>query len=173
MSVLTGKQCYLAGPIENASDPNALNWRIEPRKILREKFGINLFDPTEDPKQQWAASLHKAREEKDYNKMVRIAKSFVQKDLATIDKSDFIIAYLPYRTPTTGTIHEIIHSDDVKKPVILICPQGKEFLPLWFYGFIDQNTMFGSWNDLYFYLEEVNNGKHISNRRWNLVYGLV
>lgn len=168
---LAGTMCYLSGAIEH--NDYGTNWRTVPTKVLKEKFKINVFDPFEDPKQKWSDKLKKAQAEQNYDEMVRIAQNFVQKDLSIIDRCDFLIGYLPYKVPTTGTIHEIIHANNIKKPVLLICPEGKQFIPLWFYGFIDVNTMFGQWNDLYNYLQEVDNAQHTSNRRWNLIYGLV
>ena len=167
---LKNKKCYLSGPIEHGS---GTNWRIEPKRILKERFGINLFDPFADPKQQWVPALNKARDEKNYEEMRRIAKSFVRKDLSEVDKSDFVIGYLPFKVPTTGTHHEIINSNDRKKPTLLICPTGKQNIPLWYYGFIPHQTMFSSFDELYEYLQEVNDGKHLSNDRWSCVYDLV
>ena len=172
MGYLAGKRCYLGGPIENG---DALgDWRVGPRKVLREEFGIDLFDPFEDPKQQWVAKLNKARDECDFDTMAEIAEAFVHKDLGTVDGCQFVISYLPYKVCTTGTHHEIINSSDLKKPTLLVCPQGKQFLPLWYFGFIDhKDFMYGGWEPLYAYLREVDAGLHKHNKRWRMVYGLV
>jgi hypothetical protein len=168
---LEGKRCYLSGAIENDSSEH--NWRIEPTKILQHDFKINVFDPFADPKQQWVPDLNSARKNKDYNEMKRIAKSFVRKDLKEVDHAHFLIAHLPYKVPTTGTTHEIINSNNAKNPTLLVCPQGKEFVPLWFYGFIRHQFMFGSWDELWAYLHSVNLGEHMDNDRWASVYGLI
>ena len=172
MSVLKGKRCYLSGPIENDSTPHH-NWRTEPKRILTEEFGIDLFDPFADPKQQWVGDLYKARDECDYETITRIAKSFVRKDLCMVDRADFLISCLPYKVPTTGTHHEVINSSNAKKPTLLVCPDGKNKIPLWYYGFIPHEVMFGSWDELYEYLREVEAGKHRHNNRWAYVYGLI
>ena len=171
MNVLQGKRCYLSGPIEN--DPSATNWRTEPKKVLLSEFRIDLFDPFEDPKQVWAEPLKVARDEHDYDEMARIAKMFVRKDLSMVDRADFVISCLPHRVPTTGTHHEIINSNNAKKPTLLVCPQGKNLVPAWYYGFIPHDVMFGSWEELYTYLREVNAGKHKDNNRWHFIYGMV
>ena len=41
MSVLKNKTMYLSGAIEFGGD---VNWRIEPKKILTEEFGLHIFD---------------------------------------------------------------------------------------------------------------------------------
>jgi hypothetical protein len=171
MGYLAGKRAYLSGAIE-FGNPND-NWREGPRKVLREEFNIDLFDPFEDPKQQWVEKLHKAREECDYNEMARIAEKFVHKDLSIVDECRFVVAYLPHKVCTTGTHHEIINSVNLKKPVMIVCPQGKQFTPLWYYGFIPHEFMFGSWGSLYTYLYEVDAGLHKENKRWRRVYDLV
>lgn len=168
--VLENTRCYLSGPIEHGNGPD---WRIGPKKVLTEEFRINLFDPFSDPKQQWVPLLNKARAEKNYDEMARIAANFVRKDLAVVDRQDFIISCLPYKVPTTGTHHEIINSVNAKKPTLLVCEQGKEFIPLWYYGFIPHEMMFGSWEECYAYLRSVNAGKHKDNNRWAYVYGMV
>jgi hypothetical protein len=164
-------RCYLGGPIEN--DNTAHNWRVEPSKVLRERFKVNLFDPFSDPKQQWVPELITARDECNFERMAEIAKDFVSKDLIMVERSDFLISYLPKGVPTTGTHHEIIFSSGNKKPTLLVCPQGKQFVPLWYYGWIPHQCMFGSWEALYDYLQEVVEWKHTENRRWKYRYGLI
>ena len=171
MSHLQNTRGYLSGCIEY--DKHEKNWRNEPKRVLIERFKINLFDPFDDPKQQWVAHLKKARDEKNYDEMARIAKAFVRKDLCMVDRSDFLIAYLPHSVPTTGTHHEIINSSNAKKPTLLVCPQGKENLAFWYYGFVPHDMMFGSWEELYNYLDEVNQGLHKNNDKWGFVYGLI
>lgn len=172
MNPLRGSRCYLSGPIE-FEDGMEKNWREEPKQVLRTKFGIDVFDPYADPKQQWAPALREARDRKDFETMARIARDFVKKDLKKVDRSDFLVAYLPKGLATTGTHHEIINSVNMKDPTLLVCPQGKEHVPLWYYGFIPHEFMFGNWEDLYAYLEEVDKGKHTDNNRWVFLYDLI
>lgn len=172
MSYLEGKRVYLSGPIEHGQEDGD-NWRIEPSKVLVQEFHVNLFDPFNDPKQQWLPFLTAARESRDYEQMATIAKPFVRKDLCMVDRSDFLIAYLPRGVPTCGTHHEIINSVNAKKPVLLVCPQGKEFVPFWYFGFIPHTQMFSNWGDLYQYLREVNDGKLRGDDRWHFVYGVI
>lgn len=168
---LAGKRCYLSGPIEN--DNAGCNWRTEPKRILTKKFKIDMFDPFADPKQVFADNLYEARDKQDYDTIAKIAKGFVRKDLAMVDRADFLIACLPYKVATCGTHHEIINSNNAKKPTLLVCPQGREFVPLWYYGFIPHECMFGCWEDLYDYLKDVDAGKHKDNNRWHFIYGMV
>jgi len=170
MSVLKDKRLYLSGPIEFNAD---IDWRVKPKKKLVKEFGFDLFDPFDDPKQSKTGALLEARRTKNYKKMRKIAKQFVRKDLGKVDRCDVVVAYLPDGVRTTGTIHEIIESNNKKKPTLLVCPTGKEMLPYWLYGFIRTEFMFGSWKKLYEYLREVDAGIHKKNDRWAFIYGLI
>jgi len=165
------KRGYMSGPIEH--DDSGHNWRTEPKRILTEEFGINVFDPFADPKQTLTSELLEARDSRNFETITRIAKGFVRKDLSMVDRADIVFANLPYKVPTCGSHHEIINSNNAKKPTLLVCPQGKQFVPLWYYGFIPHEFMFDSWDYLYEYLREVNAGKHMHNNRWSYVYGLI
>jgi nucleoside 2-deoxyribosyltransferase len=171
MSYLKNKRCYIGGPIEHF---NSDNWRIAPKKTLVEAFGINVFDPYADPKQQWVPELEKARKTRDLETMHQIASQFVRKDMAIVDRTDFGIWNLPYKVPTTGSTEEIISCNRAKKPTILVCEQGREYLPVWFHGYKSlRKYMFDNFEQVYQYLHEVESGIHQNDPRWDFVYGLI
>lgn len=170
MGYLSDANFYLSGPIE--FDQN-INWRDSVIDKLKKDFNINVFDPFSDPKQQWVETIKELKQKKDYDKLTEIAKLFVRKDLAMVDRCDALIAYLPHKVPTVGTHHEIINANNMKKPVMLVCPEGKENMPVWYYGCLNHKNFFSSWKELYDFLEEVNNGNLIKQNRWNFVYGVV
>jgi len=170
MGYLKDKRLYLSGPIEH--DTTDHNWRTEPKEILMQKFGVNIFDPFDDPKQNLSSDLHKAREQNDVDTIVHIAKGFLRKDLCLVDRSDLLIAYLPYKVPTTGACHEIINSNNAKKPTLLVTNLDKvSYIPLWYFGFIPKEFMFAGWQSLFNYLKEVDEGMHKHNNRWSFIYG--
>lgn len=168
---LKNTRCYLSGPIESANY-NEPDWRTQPKKTLFSSFGINVFDPFSDPKQQKAKALYEARERGDIKTIQSIAKPFVRKDLGEVDESKFIIAYVPSKVPTVGTVHEIINSNNAKKPTLLVSSTDRvSDIALWYFGFINLEFMFPNWEALYAYLSEVDVGMHKDNDRWSLVYG--
>lgn len=170
MNYLKGKRCYLSGPIQN--DDSQINWRTEPIKKIKNYFEMEVFDPFSDPKQQWVPVLKKAYEEKDYETLARIAKAFVKKDLSQLDRADLVIAYLPHKVLTTGTHHEIINSNNAKKPTLLVTNTNDiGDIPWWYFGCIKKEFFFPNWDALYVYLEEVNQDKHHDNNRWSYIYG--
>ena len=170
MNYLNNSNFYLSGPIEFGSEPN---WREDVIENLKVKFNINVFDPFSDPKQQWIDKINQYKKEKNFNKLTEIANKFVRKDLTMVDRCDALIAYLPYKVPTVGTHNEIINANNMKKPIMLICPEGKENIPIWYYGFMKHEIFFNSWNEIYSYLENVNKGNLIKNNRWDFVYGII
>jgi hypothetical protein len=171
MSILKQKRAYLSGPIEYSQD---INWRTKPKQVLVEEFGIDLFDPFCDPKQQWTEELNEARKNQDFETVTKICKLFVRKDLCWVDRSDFIISFLPYKVPTTGTVHEIINSNNAKKPTLLVTDaENVSYIPLWYFGFIPVEFMFAGWESLFSYLREVNSGLHKHNNRWSFIYGEI
>ena len=171
MNYLKNSNCYLSAPIESDNGPN---WRPMVKDSLSKQFGINVFDPFDDPKQQKWEDLKDAKANRDYNKIAKIAKRFVRKDLAMVDRSDFLIAYVPHQICTTGVCHEVINSNNAKKPTLLVTNLNDiSYIPIWYYGFIPVEFMFSNWQMLYNYLKEVNDGKHKNNDRWSVIYGEV
>lgn len=171
MNYLRNKRIYLSGPIEYCDSKT--DWRPAIKEVLENRFQLNIFDPFSDPKQSKADKLKAAKEKEDYKTVRKIVKKFVRKDLANVDGSHFLVAHLPPGVPTFGTVHEIINANNSKKPVLLVCQKGVQQIPSWFFGFIKRKYMFGSWEHLYNYLEEVDNGLHIDDDRWWLVNEVI
>lgn len=170
MGYLSGKHCYLGGAIEYDSGPD---WRPAVKNELASRFGIDVFDPAGDPKQQFVPEMMAARASRDLKTMRKISRRFLRKDLCKVDRSDFLISRLPKGMPTTGSVHEIIDANNRKKVTLLVCPEGVEHLSLWYFGFVPLKYMFGSFDELYDYLDKVNRGKCKKDDRWAFVYGLI
>lgn len=171
MRFLENKLMYLGGPIQHCEAKT--DWRPEVRDYLKVNFNLKVHDPFIDEKQIHFGSLQQAIEDKNYDLMGDISKNFVRKDLQVVDRSDFIIANLPYKVATYGTTEEIITAWRAKKPVLLHCSEGKHKIPAWFYGYIPHKYMFETWSDLFKYLHEVDDGVHKDDSRWAYVYGLI
>lgn len=153
MNKLENLRCYLAGPIEympkdyNGFDKNEL---ID----FLENLGIKVIDPKK-LKFQGVSEISNRDElfkNHDFQEIRRQMKIIVRKDLRAVDISDFIIAFLPKGVKTTGTVHEIIQADSQQKPVLLLCPEGIENIPAWYFGIIPLEYMFSSLDKLKDYL---------------------
>jgi len=172
MRALKGSKVYLSGPIEN-EDMNKADWRPPVIKVLSERFGIKVHDPSTDEKQGRAPLLVKALEDERYDDAEAVARLFVKKDFTLIGQSNFLIAYAPKGIVTTGTPCEVHYAVNDKKPVMVVCPEGKKYAPRWYFGNIRHRYIFGSWDDLYEYLQEVDEGEHKGNHRWWYVYDMI
>jgi len=162
LNILVGKRVYLSQPLEFADD---YSWRTEVKNRLKSEFGLKVFDPSDDPKQGVIEEIYKLRQAEDYDKLSKLAWSFVRKDLGICDRADMIIAYVPKDVKTTGVVHEIVNSNNAKKLTLLVEGTCKSKVPLWYFGFIDHNHIFGKWEELFKYLQEVNEGKHQDDPR--------
>lgn len=172
MSYLKDKRLYLSGPIEFGD--SVVNWRDKPKSFFENQFGLQVFDPFADEKQKLVSVLDQAKKDKDYDTITKICKGFCRKDLSLVDRADILVAYLPYKVPTTGTVHEIINANNAKKPTLLVTNKDCiTNIPLWYFGFIQKEFMFAGWDELYSYLIDVNAGKHKNNNRWSFVYGEI
>jgi len=172
MGPLYNTNCYLSSPIE-FDNLGATNWRQDVCDCLKEKFGINVFDPSKDIKQDSVVKMDIALENEDYDTVENICKMFTKKDLAVIDRSDFLIAASIKGIPTTGVPCEIIHAINLKKPVMIVATKGKKTASKWYFGNLKHQYIFGNWDDLYKYLQEVNEYKHVNNHRWWYTYKMV
>jgi hypothetical protein len=152
--MLNGSKAYLSGPMEFSNG----DYRTQPAIELLKTFGIQVFDPALDPKEQWVPDIKQAKADKDYMRIKSIAERFFRKDLGMLYQCDMTIAFLPYKVPTVGTHHEIIESWRCMKPTLLVCPDGIENIPVWYFGFMPLEHMFSSWDSLYDYLRRVDSG---------------
>ena len=165
---LSGKTFYLSSPIEFGTN----DWRHDFKEKIIKKFNLNIYDPFLDPKQQWVQQIAEARKEKDFDKMASVARRFYLKDCLMVDKTDGLIAYLPYKIATHGVPCEILQSVKANKPTYIICPEGKELIPIWYYGMISHKKMFGNINDLIDYFDKINNAKIDDDCLWH-IYDII
>jgi len=169
--ILSGKRVYLSSPMEHISP--ALNWN-EQRKsvitVLEEEFRLKVFDPYNDPKQTNISLLNQYKEQRDFDGVAKIAKDFLAKDLNAVNWADLVIAYVPKGVASCGVPHEIINANLGKKLVLLVEGTDKAKISIWYYGFIKHRFMFGAWQQLFDYLTEINEGKHIDDPRLQFLY---
>jgi len=68
--------------------------------------------------------------------------NLVEGDLAMLNGSQGMFAYLPKDAKTYGTTHEIIHSLDHQIPVVLVVPEGIQYVSRWLWGILGPNRIF-------------------------------
>jgi hypothetical protein len=89
--MLNGSKAYLSGPMEFSNG----DYRTQPAIELLKIFGIQVFDPALDPKEQWVPDIKQAKADKDYMRIKSIAERFFRKDLGMLYQCDMTIAFLP------------------------------------------------------------------------------
>ena len=122
MNILNKTKVYLAGNLENAK-ANTNTWRDY---VKNELGSLNIIflsplehmftdDMPEDESNQLAVKT--LRSNGEFDAVHQHMKKIVRKDLRLVDISDFFIFNIDTKTPTYGTIHELVlpsgHSRDI------------------------------------------------------------
>lgn len=147
----------MAGPIDNAAD-GGRTWRKDIAEFFHQ-LGVGVFDPTNKPLGQ--SEGKNFTQEINHLKVVDCnaartkMKEVVTNDLAMLDLSNFIVVYLDTDIYTCGTFSEITYAALEKKPVCIVCKQGKAAIPNWLWGLCKHEMFFNSWDELkQFFLQQ-------------------
>ena len=97
--------------------------------------------------------LIKLREVGDFDTLEKYAKEIVRFDLSLVDRSDIIILYINTDIHTTGSYGEFVTACNERKPVMIICKQGKNKIPIWLFGRLSHKYMFNNIEELIVYLK--------------------
>lgn len=172
MGRLAGMRAYVSGPMDSPESKGGLIWRktITPRL---QKMGVGVIDPTNKPCQgvleddKTRQNIAKSRESGDYELVQNYVKQIVKTDLRFVDVSDFLIVYLDIKEFPCGTYDELFMACNQRKPVLIVCPYGKNKVPGWLWGRIPHELFFGSFDDMFQYLEHIDKSKDIDTlNRW-------
>lgn len=152
-------RAYLCGPMDRVPD-GGIGWRRTLTPWLNSR-GIVVLDPTDKPCNigiETPESRHyRQKERKKGNLIPTLAdKAVRQIDLRMVDVTDFTIVYLNMDVHMCGTYEELMWANREKKPVLVMCEQGKHGAPDWLYWTLPPDHIFGSWNDLKNYIDYVN-----------------
>lgn len=161
MNNLLNQRAYLAGAIDLAGKDKGRGWR-EYIKPTLSRFGIKILDPCNKPtflareeSPDYFALKAKLKLEGRYDELSEIMKPIRQIDLALIDRSDLIIAAIDTNIHCCGTYEELAWAARCKKPIIIMCVQGKHGIPDWLFAMSKHESYFGSWDEVYSYLNYI------------------
>jgi hypothetical protein len=163
MNYLKDKSCYLCGAIKDLSD-DGISWRdhITPKLL---GYGLIVYDPCK--KNDNMAEIGEAKKnftniimKEDWKKIKEEFWPIVRWDLRSVDKSDFIIFDYNPEVSTVGSIHELVVANLEKKPILLKYNKNQleKFNP-WITIFIKEHNFFTNWDDMFTYLDKINNGE--------------
>ena len=138
MNLLSGHQVYLVGPMDNVED-NGVVWRRDITPFLR-KMNVGVLDPTDKAcdygyeDYRTKEKLAGLRELGEFDEICKIAKGIVRTDLRMVDRSDFVLAYIDTDVFMCGSFIEIAHAANQRKPIVIMCKQGKKNVPGFLWG---------------------------------------
>ncbi len=172
MGKLANDIVYLAGPIENLQD-RGTQWRKQVTDVLRAKYKIGIIDPCDKPSDyamEDPATMQrvtKLREEGRFDEYVEWAKRMVGIDYRSVHKSDFLILYIDKDVHMCGSYVEMAIATQERKPILIVCKQGKRKISGFPWGMIPHQMMFNNFDDMFVYLDKVDSGEETEDyRRW-------
>lgn len=180
MNNLLNQRVYLGGPIDFCKNKGK-SWRKEITPILHQ-YGLKVLDPTNKPtpiareeSSEYFALKAKLRLEEKYDELAEIMKPIRNIDLRMCDISDFLIVYLDISIQSCGTWEELFISNKQKKPILVVCPQGKQHLSDWLFATIPHKCFFDNFDQLFEYLNYIDitsEDKIDTMGRWKFFKGI-
>lgn len=126
VNAIEGPITYLAGPMEFATD-KGINWRNHVTTIL-DSMDVMVLDPCKIEVKDTGKTVKnnidditKAKEEGDFDTLVKIMSEAQDRDLACIDACDFILAYLNHKVGPGGTYCEFEYARNQGIPIFAVC----------------------------------------------------
>ncbi len=159
---LGGSMCYLAGPMDFVED-RGVGWREDMSDFLW-NLGIGVLNPCDNPivdsleeNDNYYEHINYLKGLSKWDEVERLSKQVVRADLHLIDLCNFCIVHIDTDVHSSGTNTELTYASLEKKPVILVCKQGKRGVPNFLWGLgLSHEMFFGSWQEAKFYIEGVN-----------------
>lgn len=136
------------------------------------KFGVGILNPLDKSilTQHHNSELVidnrlKAIEEGNDAKYAELMKDVVRADLAMLDKSDFLVVYVDKEVHMCGTYYEIAIATQQRKPILVVCKQGRYNVSPWIWGVVPKEMIFGSFDEMEKYLKNIDDSQ-TKLKRW-------
>jgi len=181
MNRLKGMTAYLCGAMDRVEDGGVV-WRDYITPKLQE-LGVGVFNPCNKPSdyapedEDTRALISSLKRSGKYDEVSSVMKPICAVDLRMVDIAHFIIMNLDVENHLCGSYHEAFVAIGQKKPVVVMCKQGKENLPNWMFGVVPHQMVFANWSETLEYLHHINEDENVEHlNRWrffdfNKVYG--
>ena len=180
MNRLKNSLCYLCGAMDRVEDGGA-GWRENITPKLKD-MGVGVLNPCDKPSdygienEETRELLEKLKRSEQYDKVTEYMKPICAIDLRMVDIAHFIVMSIDGDAHLCGSYHEAAVAISQKKPVVVMCKQGKNRLPTWMFGVIPHEMVFSNWSEVLEYLNHINedeDAKHQNRWRffdWEKVY---
>ena len=181
MNRLKGMTAYLCGAMDRVADGGA-EWREHITPRLQE-LGVGVFNPCNKPSdyapedEDTRELIHTLKRSEKYDDVSAIMKPICAVDLRMVDIAHFIVMNIDMDNHLCGSYHEAFVAIGQKKPVVIMCKQGKRGLPNWMFGVVPHQMVFSNWSETIEYLHHINEDEDVEHlNRWrffdfNKVYG--
>ncbi len=161
MNRLKNMRCYLGGAMDRVVDGGE-TWRRNIRATLS-GLGIVWLDPTRKPinigigieDSESRKLRHRYKMDGNFQYVANEMKPIRQVDLRMVDVSDFLIVNIDLDVHATGTYEELFLANRQRKPIIIHVEQGKKHTPDWLFATIEHEMIFGTWNEVLGYLNNI------------------
>lgn len=170
MNRLKGQITYLSSPMEHAPDGGVI-WR----KLVTPKFhsmSIGVIDPCDKPflsvlneDKSMREEVAILKREGKFQEVRKIYKKIVSEDLRSTDLAMFLTVNLNMKHKPIGTLDEVFMASNQRKPVLLVCEDGKENIPNWLFGRLNPDLFFSSFDEMFTFLRRVDSGE-ITPKGW-------
>ena len=87
------------------------------------------------------------KEEGNFLGFYGFCANIVESDLAMLRQCQGMVAYLPKGAVTFGTTHEIIYALENNIPIVLVMPEGVQYVSRWLWGILGPNRLFSDVNE--------------------------
>ena len=171
MNRLKHTMCYLCGPMDRVED-GGLGWRRHITPVLKEA-GIGVLDPSDKPThfaledESFRSTIEELKNSQQFDEVKSMMRDIAAIDLRMVDIAHFVIMYMDMDSHMCGSYHEAFVSIQQKKPLLIVCEQGKESVPNWLFGVMPHEHMFSSFKDLILYIDGVDcGGEEEHYNRW-------
>jgi len=157
---LAGMKCYLIGAMDRVADGGE-GWRESITPFLRKK-GVFVFNPCDKPfvgrasEEEIRAEVDVMLEQGRYDEIrPKYGDEIRGNDLRFVDESSFLICYTDLDVHPCGTYEELFEGNSDKKPVLVVCAQGKKHAPKWLFYALPHELIFDSFTDVKTYLNRI------------------
>jgi hypothetical protein len=136
-------------------------WRDMMTEFL-ESLNVIVLDPREKPIDGEVSELPEnidlrrhLLETGRWDELAQLMKPIRGADLRCCDHADFVICYLNFEMKMCGTWEELFWINREKKPILIVCKQGKNEIPPWLYGVLPHQLMFSSFDEAKAYITHI------------------
>jgi hypothetical protein len=171
MQRLSGSRVYLSGAMDRVAD-GGIGWRRKITPWFNER-NVIVLDPSDKPTLVGVEEVvereqrRRWRSEERYDLLAEHMKPIRHIDLRLVDVADFMVVYLDLSIHACGTYEEVFLANRQRKPILLVCEQGKQAVPDWMYATSNHQLFYNNFEEMLGYLDRVDQGDEVETYgRW-------